>query len=132
MKGQYIPDNDLLLAEAQTVSTDAAGNISAGYVDLGADYADFPSVLGVFNVGTTDFGNTDETYSYKVQFSNVTDFSALEGEFYVNASSATELEQNNSTVLVSARAVGRYVRAYIDVSGTSPSTVIDLAFLTKE
>lgn len=132
MKGQYIPDNDFLLTEAQTVTTDAAGNISAGYVDLGSDYIDFPSVLGVFNIGTTDFGDADEIYEFKIQFSNATNFATIEGEYSVTCSSAAEIERNNSTVLVPARAVGQYVRCFTDVTGTSPSTVIDLAFLTKE
>jgi len=132
MKGQYIPDNDLLLTTAQTVTADAAGNVSAGYVDLGTDYINFPSVLGVFNIATTDFANADEIYEFKIQFSNATNFATIEGESSVTCSSAAEIERNNSTVLVPSRAVGRYVRAFTDVTGTSPSTVIDFAFLTKE
>lgn len=132
MKGNFIADNDTILASAQTVTADAAGNVSAGYVDLGTNYIDYPSVLGVFFLGTTDFANTDEIYEFKVQFSNATNFSAIEGEYSVTCSSAAEIERNNSTLLVPARAVGQYVRVYVDVTGTSPSVVIDKAFLTKE
>lgn len=131
MKGNFIADNDTILASAQTVTADAAGNVSAGYVDLGTNYIDYPRVLGVFFLGTTDFANADEIYEFKVQFSNATNFSTIEGEFSVTCSSAAEIERNNSTLLVPARAVGQYVRAFIDVTGTSPSVVIDKAFLTK-
>ena len=132
MKGSFIPDNDLLLAEAQTVTSSAAGNVSAGYVDLGTDYAEWPSMVGVFEVGTTDFANADETYEYKVQFSNATNFATIEGEYSVTVSSQAELDPNNSTVLVPARATGRYARAYITVAGTTPSTVVSVASLNKE
>lgn len=132
MKGNFIADSDLILTSAQTVNSDAAGNVSAGYVDLGTNYIDYPSVLGVFFLGTTDFGDGDEIYEFKIQFSNVTNFATIEGEYSVTCSSAAEIERNNSTLLVPARATGQYVRCFTDVTGTTPSVVIDKAFLTKE
>lgn len=133
MKVNFIADNNLILASNQTVTTSAAaGNNATGYIDLGADFINMPSFLALFDVGTTDFGNTDETYKLEIQTSNATNFATIEGSSSVTVSSQAEIDAYKLQIPVPFVAAGRYVRAYFTPAGTSPSIVIEQAQLTGE
>jgi hypothetical protein len=128
--GRAIYDNLLLLKDAGAVTGDGAGTVGGQprVVDVGN--ASIGDAKMVVDTSAIDVTTGDETYRVMLQGSNVVDFSSgvVElGSVVINASGRMEVPVSNE------RGQGvyyRYLRAYNDVGGTTPS-INSTIFLTK-
>lgn len=116
---QFARDNGLILdAGSAAITTSAAGSVA--YIDLGANYANFPLVIAQINVSAIKVADTDETYTMAIQTSDTTNFAVI------RSTSNILLRATDSTAVVGAYFLavnprGRYLRFYTTNAGTSPS-----------
>lgn len=126
LRGASNYDAAYVLADTQTVTTDAAGKDSGGnatYIDL----ADYVGSTWVAHLRYTEAQYTDETYEIQIHSSDATNFSSYNVEKQVGMGIAADVAaSSNKYFPVGAFSpTKRYVRAYINTSGTAPSLAID-------
>lgn len=125
-------DAELLLATAQTVTSDAAGNVSAGYVDLDAiiNAQLSPQALQVnFDVGTALLTSA-RSYKLRVESDNDSHFSSPSNMAEIIISTAAG-NADNKVYAMAFSPTRRCVRAYFDVSAVGgESIVINKVFLS--
>ena len=103
---------------------DAVGSIDPASITAstngsGVDLRDFDGVMVVFQAGTADTGNADETYTPSVEESD-------DNSVY-SAVAASDLEgalvnmTANSVQRVGYKGAKRYIRAVLILGGTTPS-----------
>lgn len=135
----YVQDVELLLQDADDITADAAGEISAvaQVLDLGLAFVEGDLILD-FN--TVDFGTADETYEIKFQLSNSPSFaSGIADKLSVHKGDAIS-PSDIDNVATSREVVPfnnehegviyRFCRLFFDVGGTTPILNLD-AFLAK-
>lgn len=112
----YPYDANLVLHDATAKTADGAG--STAYYDIGAA-ARMPAVA-VVNVTALDETTGDETYDVIIQGCAASDFSSgvkQLGSMTIDATGRYTILFDNDQ----GGTVYRYVRAYFDVAGTTPS-----------
>ena len=115
---QLARDNGLILdAGSAAITSDSAGSVA--YIDLGENYANLPLVVAQLNVTAIDSTTGDEDYLIKLQFSNTTNFAIVRSntELFLDGTDAP----TPGAYFLAGIARGRYVRLYVDVTGTTPS-----------
>lgn len=125
MKTQLAPDFNLLLDTGTGSELSASGvgdgNGTTAYVDLGADVADYPSLVAEVNIqALTNTGN--KTYKIGIQQSTTTNFAAtpLVSEQIITAAGRYVIPFNP---------VARYVRVAYTLGGTDPALTKGVAKL---
>jgi len=116
MATQYPYDASASLNGTTAITADGAGSVA--YFDTESATARFPAVA-VFNVTALDTTSGNETYDIIIQGCTATDFSSVQqlGSMVVSATGQYVIPFVNEQ----ADTVYRYVRAYFDVAGTTPS-----------
>lgn len=121
-------DNLLLLKDAGAITADGACTVGgqARVLDMGTARFEAKAIV---DSSAIDLASADETYRVIIQASNVVGF----GSGVVEIGSGTVLATGRSEIGVSNDQGGtiyRYVRAFIDVGGTTPSVNCTI-FLAK-
>ena len=115
---QLARDTGLILdAGAAAITSDAAGSVA--YIDLGTNWASYPLLVAQLNITAIDSTTGDEDYLIKLQFSGTTNFAIVRGDsnlFFDGTDAPTP-----GAYFLAAIPLARYVRLYVDVTGTSPS-----------
>lgn len=115
-------DHSMLLKDAGAVVADGAATVggSAKVVDLGAGGASGP-LVAVVDVSAIDFANATETYSVRLQ--GATDEAMTTpvelAARAIMGTGRTEIPFTNE--VAAGGTFYRYLRAYIDVGGDTPS-----------
>jgi hypothetical protein len=129
IRNSYTYDNLLLLKDAGAVTADGAAQVSSAARQIDVGPARFDGIV-VIDTSALDFTTTDETYQVIVQGSNT----AGMGSGVINLASATVTTALARNELLFSNQQGstqyRYLRAYIDVGGTTPS-INATAFIAK-
>ena len=115
---QLARDNGLILdSGAAAITSDAAGSVA--YIDLGENWADLPLIVAQFNITAIDSTTGDEDYNIGLQFSGTTNFAIVRGDsrFFLDGTDAP----TPGAYFLAAVPRARYVRMYVDVTGTTPS-----------
>jgi hypothetical protein len=121
-------DNLLLLKDAGAVTADGAATVGgqARVLDMGTGRF---SAKAIVDSSALDLASADETYRVIIQGSNASNFGSGVVELGSGAVAATgraEIHVTNEQ----GGTIYRYVRAYIDVGGTTPS-INSTIFLAK-
>lgn len=113
-------DLDLLLKDAGAVTADAAGSVggSAKVLDMGTGFVG-ELVQAIVDTTALDTSSADETYTVRIQGS-VDEAFTTPVELAAKAIKSTGREEIPFTNIADEVAY-RYVRAFIDVGGTTPS-----------
>ena len=115
---QLARDNGLILdAGSAAITSDAAGSVA--YIDLGTNWANLPLIVAQLNITAIDSTTGDEDYLIKLQFSDTTNFAIVRGDsnLFLDGPDAPTA----GAYFLAAVPRARYVRLYIDVTGTTPS-----------
>jgi len=107
-------DKELELSSSQTATGDQAG--TSNYVDLGASTDGYPTVYGQFQVSASDDASGNETYELELHCSSTSGFTVVD-----NFAHVTVDRGEVGKFVVAMNPTQRYVRAYADVGGTTPS-----------
>lgn len=128
LRGASNYDADYVLADTQSVSADAAGNIAAGYIDL-ADYAGSQWV-GHLRFTAADYTTGDEAYEIQIQTSAATNFSTYNTEKTVSVPITATVATGTYFNIGAFSPTRRYLRVYFNVGGTSPSMTVDKVWIS--
>lgn len=115
---QLARDTGLILdAGSAAITSDGAGSVA--YIDLGANWANYPLLVAQLNITAIDSTTGDEDYDIKLQFSGTTNFAIVRGvsSLFLDGTDAP----TPGAYFLAAVPLARYVRLYVDVTGTSPS-----------
>jgi len=115
---QFARDNGLILdAGSAAITADGAGSVA--YIDLGTNWASFPLVMAQLNITAIDSTTGDEDYLIKLQFSDSTAFTIVRGDanLFLDGTDAP----TPGAYFIASVPRARYVRLYVDVTGTTPS-----------
>lgn len=115
---QLARDSGLILdAGSAAITSDAAGSVA--YIDLGANYASLPLLVAQLNITAIDSTTGDEDYLIKLQFSDTTAFTIVRGDanLFLDGTDAPSV----GPYFLASIPLARYVRLYVDVTGTTPS-----------
>lgn len=133
-------DYTFILNDTHSIKADQAGSVggSARILDLGAGQVDGEMVL---DVAAIEIGSNDESYKISLQGSNASDFASGVvdlAELTLGAAEVIGGDQDSTVgryaVPFSTKKKGtiyRYVRAYVDVSGTVVTGISFAARLQK-
>ena len=124
----FTVDAELQLQDTLAITASAAGELAtvATYVDLG-DEGQWPTVYGQFDVSLADFTTTDESYQLTIESSDTTAFTVVQSSSHVLIDSG-----ETGHYIVSMQPVGRYVRAYFTLGGTTPSLTVEAFLAVKD
>lgn len=119
-----------LLSDAQAVTADAG---STNLIDLGVAGrvlgSGEPMALVIFVDVAADGTTTDETYIFKLQTDDNTSFSSATDVLSKTIGYAALTAGSKHIIPLDHTALERYVRAYYDVGGTSPSVTVTAALM---
>lgn len=120
-------DSELQLDDGHTYTSTNAGTVdsSAGIIDLGTDYANYPVVLAHFDISAIDTASGNETYDIQVEMASATGFSTVTSEVIERITAAGQ----HTYAFVPK---DQYVRANFTLGGTTPSITVDYAYLTGD
>lgn len=124
---QYALDDDSIFVSGQTVTTSAVGTVggSAAFYDFGADWNQLGARTFIFDLGAIDNTTTDETYQLQLEYAAATNFGTVLGECIRNIAAT---DANKQIVFIMAP-LARYVRCNTVTGGTTPSIVINTAWI---
>lgn len=107
----------ILDAGSAAITADGAGSVA--YIDLGANYANLPLLVAQLNITAIDSTTGDEDYDIQLQFSDTTNFTIVRGKssLFLDGTDAPTA----GPYFLAAIPRARYVRLYVDVTGTTPS-----------
>ena len=124
----FTVDGELLLQDGTAMTATVAGKIAAAaqVLDLG-DESQWPTVYGQFDVELADYTTTDETYELAIESSDTSAFTIVQAR-----SSVKLVAAETGHYVVAHQPVGRYVRAYFTLAGTTPSITLEAFLAVKD
>jgi hypothetical protein len=126
LKNTAVLGQTFVPAAALTADTDGAG------VDM--NLGDAQNCSALLNAGVYDIASTNETYAIKIQESDVSSsgFADITGATFTTKTAAGGDPGTAYTEMITFQRTKRYLRAVLDVGGTTPSFLPVVTFIERK